>query len=324
MGLSREQALDCLRSNDLIGIGMEADAVRRRLHPEGVVSYALGGNVCCTQAGAATDAQVEKICETIRQIVEIGGSAVRLSGLSSVDATTGGLGEIERLLRTVRQRFPAIWLEGMSVPQVAAIARASGIGVQEAIARLQAAGLNSIGSDGLVARDASVKAGAGLSEWLEVHRAAHGAGMRTTAALTLGACQDAARAMLADLLVAIRRLQEETGGFMAFAPRSFQPKGGGTGYGEGEPTAVEFVKTLAVSRTMLDNVGHVEAGGAGRGLKVLQTALRFGANDAGWLVAQTGKDGPGGCGEEDLRRVIGDAGFKPVQRDAPYRTMFLN
>jgi cyclic dehypoxanthinyl futalosine synthase len=116
---------------------------------------------------------------------------------------------------------------------------------------------------------------------------------------------------------AVRRLQEETGGFVAFVPRSFEPEGGGTGYGVEEPTAVGYLKVLAVSRVMLDNIENVEAGGAERGLKVLQTALGFGANDAGWWMAER-------AGEEELRRVIRDAGFKAVERDGVYRVMYLS
>jgi cyclic dehypoxanthinyl futalosine synthase len=148
--------------------------------------------------------------------------------------------------------------------------------------------------------------------------------MRTVAAMTFGAGVGATGVEMERLVAAmeaVRQLQEETGGFAAFVPRSFQPEGGGTGYGAEEPTAVEYLKMLAVSRMMLDNIENVEAGGAERGLKVLQTGLGFGANDAGWLVNEM--SGATGAGEEDLRRVIRDAGFRPVERDAAYRVMFL-
>jgi cyclic dehypoxanthinyl futalosine synthase len=169
----------------------------------------------------------------------------------------------------------------------------------------------------------------GLAEWVEVQRAAHGVGMRTTAKVVFGAWAGCAgQERLLDCLEAVRRLQEETGGVAAFALVSFQPEGGGTGYAPGEPTAVELLKTLAVARMVLDNIENVEAGGAGRGLKVLQTGLRFGANDAGWLMAEgcgvTVPGAPLSAAEEDLRRVIRDAGFKPVERDVAYRVMFLS
>jgi cyclic dehypoxanthinyl futalosine synthase len=317
MGISRKQALDCLRSDDLIGIGMEADAVRRRLHTEGVVSYAVGGRVCCGGVGGAADS-VEKVCEKVRETVEMGGRGVRLGGLAEGGGNARGVGEIEGLLRGVRARFPAIWLEGLTAGEVAAVRRESGLGVREMLVRLRDAGMDSIASDGVrVGEDAE-------AEWLKVQRAAHGVGMRTVAAMSFGADVGAGGVEMERLVAAmeaVRRLQEETGGFAAFVPRSFQPEGGGTGYGAEEPTAVGYLKVLAVSRMMLDNIENVEAGGAERGLKVLQTGLGFGANDAGWWMAEG--NAAKGAGEEELRRVIRDAGFRPVERDAPYRTMFL-
>jgi cyclic dehypoxanthinyl futalosine synthase len=117
-----------------------------------------------------------------------------------------------------------------------------------------------------------------------------------------------------DFLEAVRRLQEETGGFTAFVPVSAEAPNGRELDGV---TAVERLKTLAISRMFLDNVDNVQASWTGQGLKVLQMGLRFGANDLGAA-------GEAGGTEEDLRRIIRDAGFRPVQRDTPYRTMFLN
>jgi cyclic dehypoxanthinyl futalosine synthase len=328
MGISREQALDCLCSDDLMGMGMEADAVRRRLHPEGVVSYAVGARVCCGALGGAADATVEKICAEIRESVEMGASCVRLAGLTRKQERTA---EIERLLRDVRVRFPAIWMEGLSAAEVSALAKASGMGVSDTLARLREAGLDSI-SAGLAAGAGTSEQENSLEAWVEVHRAAHGLGMRTTAKVTFGASEASAEGVameqLVDRLEAVRRLQEETGGFVAFVPVSFRPEGGGTGYAPDEPTAVEYLKMLAVSRMVLDNIENIEANGAGRGLKVLQTGLRFGANDAGWLMTESiGRPGPAAAAsprEEDLRSVIRDAGFRPVARDAAYRVMFLS
>jgi cyclic dehypoxanthinyl futalosine synthase len=303
-----------MRSDDLIGIGMEADAVRRRLHPEGVVSYAVGGRVCCGGLGAATEEAVERICAEIRTTMEMGGRGVRLVRLAEAGGKARGVGEIEGLLRRVRARFPAMWVEGLTAGEVVAVAKQDGCGLRKVLVRLGDAGLDSIAGDGVrVGHDTA-------SEWVEVQRAAHGVGMRTVAGMTFGASVGVEQ--LVEAMEAVRRLQEETGGFVAFVPRSFQPEGGGTGYSEEEPTAVGYLKVLAVSRMMLANIENVEVGGARRGLKVLQTALRFGANDAGWLMNDA--NGATGAGEEDLQRIIRDAGFRPVERDAPFRTMFLH
>jgi len=128
-----------------------------------------------------------------------------------------------------------------------------------------------------------------------------------------------------DFLEAVRRLQEETGGFTAFIPLSFHPV---DGRALDEATAVESLKTLAISRMMLDNIENVQSSWTAQGLKVRQMGLRFGGNDAGSVTLGGGAakgSGPAtGSSEEDLRRIIRDAGFKPVQRDTPYRTMFLS
>lgn len=91
-----------------------------------------------------------------------------------------------------------------------------------------------------------------------------------------------------------------------------------------EPTAVEYLTTLATSRLYLDNIPNIEGSWATQGLKVLQMGLRFGGNDVGSVLLEERFVKPGGATEEELRRIIREAGFKPVQRDTLYRTMFLN
>jgi cyclic dehypoxanthinyl futalosine synthase len=123
-------------------------------------------------------------------------------------------------------------------------------------------------------------------------------------------------------LEAVRQLQEETGGFTAFTPFAFQPSAAAAGLpGWEEATGVEYLKTLAICRMYLDNIENVQSNLETQGLKVLQMGLRFGGNDVGAVPEGIGMKP---IAEEDLRRVIRDAGFKPVQRDILYRTLFLN
>jgi cyclic dehypoxanthinyl futalosine synthase len=321
MGISRKEALDCLRSNDLIGIGMEADAVRRRLHPEGVVSYAVETAINLREQDATGEASIEELCAAIGETVERGSTGVRLRGGIEIEKTAG-------VLRGIRQRFPTLWIEGLSASEILSLAAGTGLDLRETIARLRDAGLDSIASD-----DAQAQCGA--EEWLAVHRAAHGLGMSTVATMHFGAGQ--ALELRVDLLAAVRQLQQETGGFTAFIPRSLPSRNASGGW-DG-PTAVEQLKTLAIARVFLDNIENIQLNGAAQGLKVLQMGLRFGANDAGSVAPQAlgakagnGASTAGGenaaaanrVSEEDLRRIIRDAGFQPVQRDTPYRTMFLN
>lgn len=121
-------------------------------------------------------------------------------------------------------------------------------------------------------------------------------------------------------LDAVRKLQQETGGFAAFTPWSFTPLSPASN-GFEEATAVEYLKTLAIARMYLDNITNVQSNLETQGLKVLQVGLRFGGNDAGSVLLAKGANA---ATEEQVRQVIRDAGFKPVQRDTLYRTMYLN
>jgi cyclic dehypoxanthinyl futalosine synthase len=286
MGINREQALDCLRSDDLIGIGMEADAVRRRLHPEGVVSYGMSHAVHC----AGRD--VEAIYAEIQDAEEMGATGIVLAG---------GFAAVAGLVAGVKRRFPELWVQGLTAAEIAA----AGVPVAEAIARLSEAGLDAIGG---------IKAEAADETWAGVHRAAHKAAMRTTARVAFGWGEPLEERV--DALDRVRQLQEETGGFAAIAPVSFHAEGGRE---LDETTAVEYLKTLAVARMFVDNIENLESDWTTQGLKVLQMGLRFGANDVGAVQVEQTR----GATEEELRRVIRDAGFRPAQRELGYRAMMV-
>ena len=348
MGISRQQALDCFASDDLIGIGMEADAVRRRLHPEGVVSYIIDRNInytnFCTEyctfcafyrplkgkmAAEGYILDFETIYAKIAETLEMGGTGVLMQGGIHPDLK---IDWFEGLFRGIKERFPSIWLHCLSASEVLAIAEYSELTLRETIARLRDAGLDSIPGGGAEILDDEVRARIArlkcrTEDWVSVHRTAHELGMRTTATMMFGVGETTDQRV--NHFEVVRRLQEETGGFTAFIPWSFQP--GNTalgGRGWDEATSVEYLKTLAISRMFLDNIENVQSSWVTQGLKVLQMGLRFGGNDVGSVMLEENvvrAAGTSNCTtEEELRRVIRDAGFRPVQRDTLYRTMFLN
>src|SRR5207248_7546487 len=127
----------------------------------------------------------------------------------------------------------------------------------------------------------------------------------------------------------VRRIQEDTGGFTAFIPWFFQREYTSLGrFVKEEATAVEYLKMLALSRLYLANIPNIQASWVTPGLKVCQLGLRFGGNDVGSIMLEENvvkAAGTSNCTtEEELRRIIRDAGFRPAQRDTLYRTMFLN
>jgi cyclic dehypoxanthinyl futalosine synthase len=225
------------------------------------------------------------------------------------------------LFRNIKKRFPSIWLHSLSATEILAIAAQSEATIQDTIARLHEAGLDSIPGDDAGILDDAVQEGTRKwtsAAWLSVHRAAHKLGMQTTATMTFG-CGET-REHRVNHLEAVRGLQQETNGFASFTPWSFAPKAASV-QGFEEATAVEYLKTLAISRMYLDNIENVQSNLETQGLKVLQVGLRFGGNDVGSTMLA---EGANAATEEQLRQVIRDAGFKPVQRDTTYRTMFLN
>ena len=324
MAITHKQALDFFRSDDLIGLGMEADAARRRLHPEGVVTYLLDRRV----PGFAPDAgasRLEAICAQIEDAVEMGGTGVLLEGCCPAGANPGpDIESLAGLLQNIKQRFPQLSLQCFPAPEILALARASGLPVRDTLARLQDAGLDSIPGGGAAFADAEGPEASKctIEDWMAVHRAAHQLGMQTTAAMLFGTGETPQHRF--EQLEQVRQLQEETRGFRAFVPGNLPGPSGVSG--RDEATAVEYLKILAIARLYLDNIENLQSSWDTQGLKVLQMGLRFGANDAGSVM-------PAGHGasrasksttEEELRRIIRGAGFKPVQRDILYRTMFLN
>jgi len=348
MSLTHAQALEMFHSDDLIGIGMEADAVRRKLHPEGVVTYIIDRNInytnFCTEycsfcafyrplkGKLAIEGYIldfDTIYDKIRETVELGGTGILMQGGLHPDLK---IDWFERLLSGIKERFPKIHLHCFSASEIIAIAEYSGLSIRDTIARLRDAGLDSIPGGGAEILDDEVRYRIArlkclTEDWLNVHRTAHQLGMRTTATMMFGVGEDFHHRV--NHFQRIYDLQQETGGFTAFIPWTFQPKNTALGGRKwDEATSVEYLKTLAISRIFLDNFENVQASWVTQGLKVLQLGLRFGGNDVGSVMLEENvvrAAGTSNCTtEEELRHIIRDAGFKPVQRDTLYRTMFPN
>ncbi|MBV9339409.1 MAG: dehypoxanthine futalosine cyclase [Acidobacteria bacterium] len=348
MSLTREQALDLYRSADLIGIGMEADAVRRRFHPEGVVTYIIDRNInytnFCTEyctfcafyrplkgprAKEGYILRFETIFEKIRETVELGGTGVLMQGGLHPDLK---IDWHERLLGAIKERFPQIHLHCYSASEIIAIAEYSELTIADTIARLRDAGLDSIPGGGAEILDDDVRHRIArlkclTADWLNVHRTAHRLGMRTTATMMFGVGENYEQRV--NHLERLYRLQEESGGFTAFIPWTFQPAHTALGGRKwDEATAVEYLKNLAISRLYLSNFDNVQSSWVTQGLKVCQLGLRFGGNDVGSVMLEENVVRAAGVSnhttEEELRRIIRDAGFRPAQRDTLYRRCFLN
>lgn len=345
MRITASQAMDMLQSDDLVGVGMEADRVRRSFHPGNVITYQIDRNInytnFCTEycsfcafyrpAGSPEGyvQPLESIFQKIDETLALGGTGILMQGGLHPGLK---LDYYTSLLAAIKQRYPALHLHCFSAPEILNIAGICGMSARDVIARLMDAGLDSIPGAGAEILDDDVRfriarLKCSTAEWLLVHRAAHQLGLRTTATMMFGVGETLAQRVRH--FERIRELQDETGGFTAFIPWFFQRENTSLGrFVKEEATAVDYLKTLAVSRVFLDNVVNVQASWLTPGHKICQIALRFGGNDVGSILIEENVVNAAGCknttNEAELRRLILSAGFRPAKRDTLYRTYYLD
>jgi aminodeoxyfutalosine synthase len=235
----------------------------------------------------------------------------------------------EELLRGFKRIHPGVHLKCFTAVEIHFFARHYGMTCEEVLVKLRAAGLDSLPGGGAeifhddVRRKISPDK-ATADEYLEVHRVAHRLGLRTNATMLYGHIETFAHRV--DHLLRLRALQDETNGLQAFIPLAFHPDGNGM-RNLPAPTAVDDLRTIAVSRLLLDNVDHVKAYWVSLTPDVAQIALRFGADDIdGTIVHETiykaaGTRSPGALSEDELVRLIREAGRVPVERDTLYNVV---
>jgi cyclic dehypoxanthinyl futalosine synthase len=343
MGLSQQEALDLFNSDDIVGIGMAANEVRRKKNDPRVATYQIDRNInytnFCTEycsfcafyrpmgSKEGYILTFEQICHKIDEMLELGGTGVLLQGGLNPDLK---LEYYENLLSSLKQKYPRVHLHCFSAPEIICIAEISNLSIRDTIERLRDAGLESIPGGGAEILDDEIRARISRlkctsNEWEEVHRSAHSLGLRTTATMMFGCGENYQHRV--NHFKRVRRLQEETGGFTAFIPWIFAPENTPLGKKVPEATAVDYLKTLAISRMYLDNIDHIQSSWLTPGIKICQLGLQFGADDVGSILIEENVVYAAGVrnrtNETELRRIITDAGYIPAQRDTLYRTYFL-
>ncbi len=333
--VSREEAVELLRDGDFLELGMLADAVRWRLHPESVVTYIIDRNINYTNVCTAQCAfcafyrdlpskegyvlDKTQLSQKIEETMALGGRQILLQGGLHPDL---GIQYYEELFRWMKASFP-IWVHGLSPAEVHHIARTSQLSLDETLRRLMDAGLDSIPGGGAEVLSDRVRQVIGIAkgstaDWLEVMEAAHGLGMKTTATMMFGHVETLEERI--DHLMHLRDLQDRTGGFTAFIAWTFQPQN--TALAGDELTSFQYVRTLAVSRIVLDNFPNVQASWVTQGPKIGQVSLRFGANDFGSLMIEENVVSAAGAHfrltEAEMARAIQEAGFTPKRRTMQY------
>jgi cyclic dehypoxanthinyl futalosine synthase len=333
--LSKEEALFLWERVDFYTLATLAHHRRLTLHPEAMVTYVIDRNINYTnicisgcrfcafyrspgEEGGYVLSQGE-LADKIEETLSLGGTQILLQGGMHPDL---GLRFYEDMLRFIKERF-SIHIHAFSPPEIVHLARRENLAVKEIVRRLRQSGLDSIpggGAEILVdeVRSKLSPKKCGSREWLAVMEAAHTLGMRTTATMMFGHIETLGQRL--EHLLKLRELQDRTAGFTAFIPWTFQPDN--TEVKTKPATATDYLRTLAMSRLVLDNIRNLQVSWVTMGSGVAQVALQFGANDFGSTMIEENVVAAAGVRHrlsvEQIREIIVDGGYEPRQRNTFY------
>ena len=333
--LDAAEGLALLEHADLLTLGELANSVRKRLHPERIVTFIVDRNINYTnicvnkckfcafyREADSPEAYIltkDEIFKKIEETIAQGGTQILMQGGVHPDL---GIEYFEDLFSSIKKRF-SIQIHSLSPAEISFVAKKAGISILDALKRLRASGLDSIpggGAEILVDRVRKKVSPNKIRwrDWAEVMKTAHGIGMLTTATMMFGGLET--QKEIVEHLIRLREIQDVTKGFSAFIPWTYQP--GNTELGGRSATAVEYLKTLALSRIMLDNFNNIQASWVTQGAKIAQVALEFGANDFGSTMIEENVVAAAGITfrmtRQEIVSIIKDAGYTPAQRDTKY------
>jgi len=336
--ITTEQATLLFEKADLVDLADAADQIRARRHPDNVISYIIDRNinytnVCkefCTfcafyRVKGDSEAYIlpdHVIHKKIEETLALGGTGILMQGGVHPDLK---IDYYENLLSGIKQRYK-IHLHCFSPSEILNIARVSKLTVSESLQRLKAAGLDSMPGAGGEILDDEIRTDisplkCNSADWLMVHREAHLLGLKTTGTMMIGVGETIRHRI--NHLERLREQQDETRGFTAFIPWTFQDEHTELGKRKlPSVTAAEYLRMLALSRIYLDNFDNVQVSWLTVGLKIGQVGLRFGVNDMGSIMIEENVISAAGArnraNDAELRRIIQDAGFIPRQRTSLY------
>lgn len=343
--LSFEDGVRLFKSNSLLPIGFAANMMRRRV--SGDKTYYIVNrhinytNVCKNRcrfcAFSKNDgepgAYTMSVAEILRK-VEAARKEIEFTELHVVGGLHPDLplSYYIEMLSSVRELMPNVHIQGFTAVEIHHISGISGLSVKETLMKLQDAGLGSLPGGGAEVfakrvRDTLCPEKLSSDGWLDVMRTAHGIGMRTNATMLYSHIETAEEKV--DHLIRLRELQDETGGFLAYIPLTYHSEGTelGAAGGRSQSSGMDDLKTIAISRLMLDNFAHIKAFWIMLGLKLAQVALHFGADDFDGTVVEerifhsAGASTPESLTVNDIVNLISETGTVPVERDTLYNVV---
>ncbi|HYT93351.1 MAG TPA: aminofutalosine synthase MqnE [Gemmataceae bacterium] len=337
--LTFEDGLYLEEHADLFTLGELANTVRERKNGDftyyNVNTHLNPTNVCiyrCTFCAFRADLKSPKgYVMSDEQILERAAEADR-RGATELHIVGGLHHQLPydwylNVVRIIHQAHPRLHLKAYTAVEWDWFARLTGRPTLDLLAEFKEAGLGSLPGGGAEifhpeVRDQICEHKADAGAWIRIHREAHQLGLRSNATMLYGHIEKAHHRI--DHLCRLRALQDETGGFQTFIPLAFHPDNTRLSHLE-KASVLMDLRTMAVSRLMLDNFPHIKAYWVMLGIKTAQLAQSFGADDLDGTVVHekiyhdAGSDSPQEMSVTEIRRLIEEAGRIPVERDTLYR-----
>jgi cyclic dehypoxanthinyl futalosine synthase len=337
--LTFSEGVRLFHHNNIVEIAELADFIRWKINPEPVVSYVISRNinytnVCWVRCSFCNFYRVpgqeggyvlprEVIFQKIQELVDVGGVEILMQGGLNPKLK---IEWYEDLLSALREQFPTVIRHAFSPAELIYIKNISKLSMEETLTRLKAAGLSSVPGGGAEILTDHVRQHISpfkdtADQWIDCMRVAHKVGLPSTATMMYGSVDTIEDRV--EHFMRLRDLQDETGGFTAFAAWNYQPDG--TELGGTRAPAFDYLRTIAISRLMLDNFKHIQASWVTQGPRIGQISLRYGVDDFGQTMMEENVVSTAGCvftiSIEEIERLIADAGFVPKRRNTRYELL---
>jgi len=337
--LNLEDGIALYESEEVEKIGWAANKITERLHPEGITTFVIGrninySNVCdtfcrfCAFSRPAGHIEAylltnEQIFKKIEELLAVGGTEILMQGGTHPNLPFSYYLE---LLQEIKKRYPTIHIHSYSVAEVLKMAEVANLPYSEVLKKLHNAGLDSLPGAGAEILDDRIrlkisKRKGSWTKWIDVMKTAHRIGMSTTATMVIGFGETYEERVLHFLR--IREAQDETKGFLAFIPWTFQPDN--TRLKREKTSADEYLKTVAISRLMLDNIPNIQSSWVTMGAEVGKQSLFYGCNDFGSTMMEENVVSAAGTTHQVnnslIVRLIKEAGRIPAQRNTKYQIL---
>lgn len=337
--LGLEEGMVLWESNEIEKLGWAADQIMKKKHPEPITTFVVGRNINYTnicdkycrfcafyrppgsEEGYVLDN--EQIFQKIQETVDVGGTEILMQG-----GTHPGLpfSYYTNLLKEIKKRFPTIHMHSFSPAEILKMKEVSGYSLEKVLRELNQAGLDSLPGGGAEILDDRTRRKisrlkGSWRDWMDVMQTAHRIGMSTTATMVIGFGESIEERVLH--LLRIREAQDETKGFLAFIVWTFQPDN--TNLKREKLPPEEYLKAVAISRIMLDNIPNLQSSWVTMGPEIGKLSLHYGCNDFGsTMMEENVVSAAGTTHKVNINRsleIIRAAGKIPAQRNTRYEIL---